>query len=51
MFFLKNIFIFSFLVVEAWCQCCQTKVVTGDDDMVGTYTLYTGDATFLDVCM
>ena len=32
--------------------CCQTKVVEGDDELAGTYNLYTGAVNnFLDVCM
>jgi len=31
--------------------CCQTKVVGGSDSLAGTYNLYTGQATFLDICM
>ena len=32
-------------------SCCLTKVVQGNDDLSGTYSLYTGEATFLPSCM
>ena len=32
-------------------SCCLTKVVQGNDDLVGTYSLYTGAASFLPTCM
>ena len=32
-------------------SCCLTKVVQGNDNLAGTYSLYTGAASFLPSCM
>ena len=40
----------SFLSVLS-SSCCLTKVVEGSDGLAGTYSLYTGAASFLPTCM
>ena len=37
-------------VMVTWQGCCPTKVVSGQDDLAGTYTFYEGPANFLDIC-
>ena len=32
-------------------SCCLTRLVEGSDELAGTYSLYTGAATFLPSCM
>ena len=39
------------LAGAGWGSCCLTKVVQGNDDLAGTYSLFTGAASFLPSCM
>ena len=41
----------SLLHTSLASSCCLTKVVQGTDDLAGTYSLYTGAASFLPSCM
>ena len=41
----------SLLHVAISNSCCLTKVVEGSDELAGTYSLYTGEASFLPSCM
>ena len=38
------------VMITSWQGCCPTKVVSGQDDLAGTYTFYEGPANFLDIC-
>ena len=43
--------LFSLLHTSLAGSCCLTKVVQGNDDLAGSYSLYNGAATFLPNCM
>ena len=43
--------LFSLLHTSLAGSCCLTKVVQGNDELAGSYSLYNGAATFLPTCM
>ena len=43
--------LFSLLHTSLAGSCCLTKIVQGNDDLAGAYSLYTGEANFLPTCM